>query len=726
MPECVLLRHPVEDGLSRAPFLCVLAVALVLSALVVGSASASSAPSGVLAIPGYSGWVEWSPKPRGNVSPFRAVNDRLLIERAPKSFRAYRTPEPLAGHLDIRMPLPAFNGQAAGLVLIVETEGEPDGGSYIRLERTLVDGQLVVRMRGRWQGQKLEIPPLNLQDSKLEGDPDRLGLDLAEGVIRLRNDTPELRVIRNQAGGALHLQFADRREIDGRWVTGWTELPTLPLSADTAFYLGVYGQRVKGVKAEPMSFELPRVVAMPAADRDDSQTGFAAKARPYTWAGYTGDAVVVTFDERASHSDTKFVFWSEANYVPWWHLDDRSAVSYEFVEIWGGDTVGCNEPMSDHLLRYSTARVVESNAAQVVVEWDYVLIDSAYRWWNNHPTIRPTVKEVFTFYPDGTGVRKVVYSPPLEDHETFHKWGHELAELMVATGGGVRTHDYLRQRALSVFGLEDDEREDYTWDLAGYDNVDQWRHNSDAWSAVITRANMREPWPSPYIAFPQEARWDALLNPTAPLKFGSDWELRSRSKSPELLSPEGLLDFGGFSHWPVMKQPYDNREWIGAEYLREPKHVALISVTTGQAGEVWPVGPKQRTYAMLVGLTGADDDAAARAEVKSWLAEVAIKPASPGVSYVGPAPYERGLRLAAGRAVREVAFEISASEPLINPVFLIDGWAPGSVCVSIDGERLAAHAFRHAVAGGGSVVWLERRLDRPSHIKVELLDDPKE
>lgn len=678
------------------------------------------APADEIELAPWDQWRIWSPSGTKPAGALRAARNRVVLGNDTNKLRVLLHPKPLEGQFDVRVDLSPYEGVDGGLILIPEKDGKPDKRNFVLIERKHDGDALVVRLGGRENGKRLAVPQLRLQNSRLEGDPDVLKKKLLRGVIELHEDAPTLRLLRNTVGGLIHLQYADHREIDGEVAEGWTELPTVPDQQGVRYYLGVFARKAsEGAKPSTLTFSKARATSPATQDLDDSATGFGATRRNYVWGGYEGDAVVVTFDEKADTRGAKFVFWAEANYIPWWHLDDLGAVSYEFVEIWGGDTVGCNEPMSDHLLRWSRAKIVESNPARVVVQWDYVLVDSAYRWWNNHPTIRPTVTEVFTFYPDATGVRKVVYRPPLEAHETHHKWGHELAEMMVVAAGDTRANRHLAQQAISMIAL-DDTQHDYLWDLSQY-TQDQWRHNTDDWPAVIVRTNMKPQWPSTFIAFAQDERVKQHTSPTTPIKFGGDWELRGRSRGEQFLSEDGLLDFGGFSHWPVMKQPYDNREWIGAGFIREPKHTSLISITSGPGGFTWPKGPnKQRTFAMLVGMCDHDDSDDLRRRVNSWLYPGTVETTSRGLTYTGPDYYERALRFEASPRARQLSFRVTPESILRNPVLVIDGWSARAVGVELDGQTLPDSRFRHArLDDGRTVVWIEANLTAETEIRLQ-------
>ncbi len=70
----------------------------------------------------------------------------------------------------------------------------------------------------------------------------------------------------------------------------------------------------------------------------------------------SGDATVISFNRniaRLLHKNRQFVFWSEANFVPAWHMNNELLYCYEFAETWSDLSKGCFEPMSDRLLAHA-------------------------------------------------------------------------------------------------------------------------------------------------------------------------------------------------------------------------------------------------------------------------------------------------------------------------------------------------------------------------------------
>ena len=111
-------------------------------------------------------------------------------------------------------------------------------------------------------------------------------------------------------------------------------------------------------------------------------------------------------------SPVRVVFWRGLRYSPAWVTENGLWLADQSME--SGNDEGCVEHMQDIHTTYSHVRIVESSPARVVVHWRYAPVSghdhnwpasarSEWAWW---------VDEYYTFYPDGTGVRKVRWRNP--------------------------------------------------------------------------------------------------------------------------------------------------------------------------------------------------------------------------------------------------------------------------------------------------------------------------
>ena len=119
--------------------------------------------------------------------------------------------------------------------------------------------------------------------------------------------------------------------------------------------------------------------------------------------------IVVKFENNPS----SIVYWHGTNYAANYVVDNNRWMSDQSSEIWG--EYGCSEHMADKQGRHSYARLIENNAARVVVHWRYPCVDVGYVCENK----RNWSDEYHTIYPDGTAIRKVIFnnstSPGFQD-----------------------------------------------------------------------------------------------------------------------------------------------------------------------------------------------------------------------------------------------------------------------------------------------------------------------
>ncbi|MBN2190290.1 MAG: HEAT repeat domain-containing protein, partial [Candidatus Aureabacteria bacterium] len=268
------------------------------------------------------------------------------------------------GNFDIRVRLDYGYGQACGVILFKNRDGMPDMSNFFGVEIFQDDGaKTKARVISRKDGN--DFLRLNKRwRAKFE-------YELGDEVFGKK--AKALRITRDEKAGCMHFYYQYDRVIDGRKCEGWMEFSTLPDISDENFNLYLYVAST-GVKHSKSFFKDVVVEQTLTDDLSDKDTGFGAKWRDYTFSGFTGKGIVISFDEACPfYKDSKFVFWSESNYQPWWHIDGKCGVSYEFCEIWNGGVSGCCEPMSDRMRRWSKANIIESNDVRVVVHWHYVL-----------------------------------------------------------------------------------------------------------------------------------------------------------------------------------------------------------------------------------------------------------------------------------------------------------------------------------------------------------------
>jgi hypothetical protein len=135
--------------------------------------------------------------------------------------------------------------------------------------------------------------------------------------------------------------------------------------------------------------------------------------------------VIVKFD----HLPTSVIYWHGSNYAANWITDGNQWMSDQSSEIWGPH--GCSEHMADKQVRHSYVKIIENSPARVVVHWRYPCVDVGYVCTNK----LNWSDEYHTIYPDGTGVRKVVWNkgydtPGFQDIQFFTNPGETALDVV--------------------------------------------------------------------------------------------------------------------------------------------------------------------------------------------------------------------------------------------------------------------------------------------------------
>ncbi|MBP6943571.1 MAG: hypothetical protein KBB79_01660 [Candidatus Omnitrophica bacterium] len=600
-------------------------------------------------------------------------------------------PSKFGGNFDAQAEFKPLDG-TCGIMLFRDKDGKPDPSNFVGIERKQDKrGDKTVRVFAIRDGQDL-----TKQNSKWNPRYEFLLNNDSFG-----HEAKAFRIIRDEKAECLHFYYKYERNVDGKRLEGWMEFSTLPDPGNSMYYFYPYVKSEGHAKAIA-TFMRPMVMLTPADDKSDKDTGFGAVKRDYVFSGFSGDAVVVTFDkEFPFHEKSKFVFWSEAEYIPWWHIDDKCAVYYEFVEIWGGGTEGCCEPMGDRLLRWSSVDIVESNKARVIVHWRYLLADPEYKWWGLDPVDRPYVDEWYTFYPDGVGVRKVTYTPVITTK--YEPDWNEISELAVVKRGGIKPSEVIDQKAISMMNIQGD-KIDYAWYLNKQTPPSKLDETPKNWTEAICRVNLKNR-PAVFEVF---AQGEDVSDMTFPVPFKKWWGHYGENWAFELRgSGEYEGDFFVFSHWPISKIPYEEPGKSNGRYIREPGHVSLLPV----AGHPKAQGPV--TWAMLVGLSKARDDKDIRDRAASWINPSDVNMISDSARFIKNDLHQRALVFETDSLRHGCEFTLFpkiVSSVAVNPVFIIKNWGKYPVSVRMNGKNLKEDSdFRYAIEGEDAVIWVKAK-----------------
>ncbi len=524
------------------------------------------------------------------------------------------------------------------------------------------------------------------------------------------------RIFRDAASGMLRFYVGIRKQIQKEWCAGWIELsPSPDWSAGSGrFYVGVCVRSGEAASASARFRDL-RAVRVPTEDRDDRGAGFAVTRRDCNWSGFLGEALVVTFGPECpfARDGRKFLFWSQANYLPLWLMDNQYCPAFGNNETWGGEAVSgaCFEPMSDRLLRYSSVEVVEDNAVRKSILWHYAQIDPDYvpYGWRQGGTQLPYSDELWTFYPDGTVIRRDRYYPCLDTDQPPHPLGVKLFQADVVFGSRSVPADYLDPQCLSVLSVAGD-----LVQLAWPGREGDFRPPRD-WKAVIAAVHSCKPgMPDTFNAYAQdEAVPETFANP--PMDLLSTWH-RSH--------------WWRFSHWPCDKEPYMWASNSQIEGRGQVTHCSLFHIGANrdlgwqESFKVDPAnGRKYREWVSLHGLVPRRAYAEMRRRTASWLYGGKVKVTDEGCKFVGRdvARMELCFEALTPRAsCRFILSPAPGTPAVLHPVVRVNGWGDRPIRVRLDGRLLAQDAdYRACVEGGAALVWLNEAVEKPGALAVE-------
>ena len=619
----------------------------------------------------------------------------------PDTFYGVYSPVAVSGHFYAEVDFGKDENTA--LAIIHEKNGKPDTDNFtmITVDRNK-DGKIVVSLKDRQDGID------NILDNT-----GRLGKKRYTHVLDNQYSVPftktnkKFRIFRDDASGFFHLYYSVSKEIRGKQADGWMELaPSKDWSKpNQKFYVAL--ACTSGNSPAKAQFNSVKIVQKPTHDLDDTDTGFKATKRDYNWSGFTGDAIVITFgDEFEFHNkDCKFVFWSETNYIPAWHMNDQLLLSYEFVEMWGhGDRKknrGCFEPMSDRLLRWSSVDILEDNNVRKVIKWHYVLCNPHYELPNkSQSNDLPEVDEYWTFYPDGTGLRQIIFKPNLD---SGFRNIHEIMEIIAIAGSLTHPGDHLASPAITILDMGKELRT-YIPGLPLDKDIQNWPQ-------VISSANFKNA-PDAFCAFSVDNNIPDTFS-----HYPIYWDLSWHNICYK------------FSHWPACKEPFQFDDKSFGHWKSQPSHTCLIS---GQIieGTDWndhyeldAHGRKYRQWVSLVGLNEQGYNEGLRIKTASWLYPGKIKMLDKNCRFDNINYKQREFVFTRTGQENRCTFLLEPVEKTritVNPVFRINNWPKLTPQVYIDNKRIAAkNNFKFAFEDNSLIIWLKGQFDSPTTFEIK-------
>jgi len=616
---------------------------------------------------------------------------------------------PFAGHILTEAQFSSDDN--INLLLFFDKNGRPDLDNFTGIQvETNKDGISVVRVIDRQNGRNNVLDNTGQLLKVIASGKKRFNNDDYEHVLTgkeysvpFTGTSGKLRIFFDSAAGFFHYYYSVKKVIHGKEAEGWMELAPSRTwgSTDQKYYLALLANK-KGKAI----FNGVSVERKPIADQDDRKTGFKAARREYNWSGFFGDAVVVSFDDnfKFHNKDIKFVFWSEMNYIPAWHINNQLLFTYEFVETWGGGNLGCHEPMSDRLLRWSNVKILEDNPVRKVIRWHYVLCNPQYKVpMDNEGTQLPEVDEYWTFYPDGSGTRYIRYFPKLD---TEFRESHELAELIGIAGSSSNTIDHFDSPALTLFNLEGRKIVTHPGPKFDFDSeINNWKQQI----FVVHFKNE----PDFYGVFSADPRFPDTYSGYK-LEYQNTWH-----NTDQILI-----------HWPVQKRPYTGPNGSTGLWKAEVAHACLVSIDIHDGIEwtdnfkIDERGRKYRDWVMLVGAAEKNSDNDIRVRTISWLNPGKITNISKGAEFEKVDRRGKSLIFIAQADIPVLSFKFTpnkAGSGLINPVIHVIGW--GKVfpeAIYVDNNKQNFNNYKSTILNNKDLLlWLKIEIDKESEIRIE-------
>jgi hypothetical protein len=619
--------------------------------------------------------------------------------------------DPVAGHFIVDLEFESDRN--IGLALILNKEGSPDPENYTMLCVDTENGHVVVRVRDCQDGRNNILDYTGKTDFEIDYDEEdielNIGPDLYEHVLTgdqysvpFTGTHKTVRIFREDNAGFFHYYYQVGKEYNDRNYVDWIELRPSPEWAEPG---SEYFVAIVTLHEGEAVIKKINAVRKPVKDRDDRKTGFKVTQREYNWSGFMGDAFVVTFDDAFPYHDRdiKYVFWTEMNYIPHWHLNNQLLFTYEFVETWDENVAGCHEPMSDRLRQWSRVKVLEDNPVRKVLNWHYVLCNPNYEVpAEGSGEQLPEVDEIWTFYPDGSGTRHIRYTPKLD---TEFREAHELGELISIAGSRSHSSDFYASPALTMMNLGGDIKQAHPGPKFDYYS------DIDDWTEQILAVHFKSD-PDVFCAWSHNPDLPETYS-GYPIRYENAWQ------NPNIKCV----------HWPVNKRPYHSAYSSGGTWKAEVSHACLLSygIRDGIKWEdhfkVDERGRKYREWVSLIGLNAPADNQGFIEKTRSWLFKGDVMIDGEGIEFVGKDFRKNVFVFKARPDAADFEFRIAPEEngaSILNPVIRIHDWGRSpEVRISLDGKPLNENRYRMTgIDGIDLLIWLDTRLGPENTVKI--------
>ena len=384
--------------------------------------------------------------------------------------------------------------------------------------------------------------------------------------------------------------------------------------------------------------------------------------------------VVVGFDQLPIH----YVFWRGVSYIPMMVNESNQWFTEEFNETGGSaDAPGDCEPMSDKGCYDSHVRVIENNAARVVVQWRYRLANPDHHWafYDARTGWGDIADWYFYIYPDG--VAAVILRCYSSRPDYWHEWDEQIAVF----GEGQHPESVIRKTPVMTLVDGAGKATDYDW-------------------------NPNPPSPQYGGNIIQMIHFTGHYSPFAIQNFtGGDIYSGERT---------WYSVFPTWNHWPTAQADSSGRN---ASFPDRASHSSISHL-------FWPMYFQQggtipfQEELLMEGMT--DLPAASLTNLaKSWLQAPRLDVVSDCRS-AGYDPSQRAFVLCATGSSPSFRVAASAGRPIVHPCFVVKNWnCEDAAQLEINSQAEAGGpGFRQGVVRDPNgrpqlVVWLRRQATVP-------------
>ncbi len=307
----------------------------------------------------------------------------------------------------------------------------------------------------------------------------------------------------------------------------------------------------------------------------------------------------------------------------------------------------------------------------------------------------------YTFFPDGTGVRKVRWREPEPGRE--FPW-LQIQETSVMGHPGQNAVDLLEYDALTLLNLEGDS---HTYSWPDDDSVDTRERRNMAVDPSMVRNIQPENPVIQVVNMRSEAKPFVILEPG------------NRPRVYVGRVRDQLVNFPAYNHWPVCQVSSDGR------FAQAADRASSFSISQNYPPH-HREDERTRWVAMLYGATfGEAVDLVPLA--RSWARPPelrVIRGTAESRGYdVSQRAYLFGRSPDSGWGNLSLELMADPESPLVNASLVFEDWGDAGIEVSLDGQRLDSAkevrtAYRRTLHGTDLLLWLQRTSTEPVRIEI--------